>query len=407
MPAFQEGKMKRTNFFKKVAMMMAGSLILPAVALADIKMGIILGFTGPIESLTPDMAGSAELAFKEASDSGNLLGGEKIVVVRADSTCIDAGAATAAAERLVTSEKVVAIMGADCSGVTTAIANNVAVPNGVPMISPSATSPALTTIEDNGYFFRTAPSDARQGQVLAKIVMDRGISEIAVTHTNNDYGKGLTDSFSSAYTALGGKISATVPHEDGKADYSAEVASLDASGAEVLAVFGYVDQGGRYMIQTSLDSGAFDKFILADGMYGDSLLENIDGDLTGTFGTVPGTASNGADIFKKIAADAGLNAGGPYTGESYDAAALLVLAMQRARSTNGESIADNLLAVANAPGAKILPGELAKGLSILNSGGPIDYVGATNVELDGVGETFGSYREFEIDNKAFKTIRFR
>ena len=399
--------MKRTNFFKKVAMMMAGSLILPAVALADIKMGIILGFTGPIESLTPDMAGSAELAFKEASDSGNLLGGEKIVVVRADSTCIDAGAATAAAERLVTSEKVVAIMGADCSGVTTAIANNVAVPNGVPMISPSATSPALTTIEDNGYFFRTAPSDARQGQVLAKIVMDRGISEIAVTHTNNDYGKGLTDSFSSAYTALGGKISATVPHEDGKADYSAEVASLDASGAEVLAVFGYVDQGGRYMIQTSLDSGAFDKFILADGMYGDSLLENIDGDLTGTFGTVPGTASNGADIFKKIAADAGLNAGGPYTGESYDAAALLVLAMQRARSTNGESIADNLLAVANAPGAKILPGELAKGLSILNSGGPIDYVGATNVELDGVGETFGSYREFEIDNKAFKTVRFR
>jgi len=407
MPAFQEGKMKRTNFFKKVAMMMAGSLILPAVALADIKMGIILGFTGPIESLTPDMAGSAELAFKEASDSGNLLGGEKIVVVRADSTCIDAGAATAAAERLVTSEKVVAIMGADCSGVTTAIANNVAVPNGVPMISPSSTSPALTTIEDNGYFFRTAPSDARQGQVLAKIVMDRGISEIAVTHTNNDYGKGLTDSFSSAYTALGGKISATVPHEDGKADYSAEVASLDASGAEVLAVFGYVDQGGRYMIQTSLDSGAFDKFILADGMYGDSLLENIDGDLTGTFGTVPGTASNGADLLKKIATDAGLNAGGAYTGESYDAAALLVLAMQRARSTNGESIADNLLAVANAPGTKILPGELAKGLSILNSGGPIDYVGATNVELDGVGETFGSFREFEIADKAFKTVRFR
>ena len=399
--------MKRTNFFKKVALVMAGSLILPAVAFADIKMGIILGFTGPIESLTPDMAGSAEVAFKEASDSGNLLGGEKIVVVRADSTCIDAGAATAAAERLVTSEKVAAIMGADCSGVTTAIANNVAVPNGVPMISPSATSPALTTIEDNGYFFRTAPSDARQGQVLAKIVMDRGISEIAVTHTNNDYGKGLTDSFNSAYTALGGKISATVPHEDGKADYSAEVASRDASGAEVLAVFGYVDQGGRYMIQTSLDTGAFDKFILADGMYGDSLLENIDGDLTGTFGTVPGTASNGADIFKKIAADAGLNAGGPYTGESYDAAALLVLAMQRARSTNGESIADNLLAVANAPGTKILPGELAKGLSILNSGGAIDYVGATNVELDGVGETFGSFREFEIADKAFKTIRFR
>ena len=65
---------------------------------AEIKMGVILGFTGPIESLTPAMAASAELAFKEASDSGSLLGGEKISVIRADSTCVDSAAATAAAE---------------------------------------------------------------------------------------------------------------------------------------------------------------------------------------------------------------------------------------------------------------------------------------------------------------------
>ena len=108
--------------------------------LADIKMGIILGFTGPIESLTPAMAASAELAFKEASDSGSLLGGEKISIERADSTCVDSAAATAAAEGII-SQGVAAIMGADCSGVTGAIASNVAVPNGVVMISPSATSP--------------------------------------------------------------------------------------------------------------------------------------------------------------------------------------------------------------------------------------------------------------------------
>ena len=111
----------------------------------SIKMGIILGFTGPIESLTPAMAASAELAFKEASDSGSLLGGQKISVERADSTCVDSAAATAAAEGLV-SGGVVAIMGADCSGVTGAIATNVAVPNGVVMISPSATSPGLTAV---------------------------------------------------------------------------------------------------------------------------------------------------------------------------------------------------------------------------------------------------------------------
>ena len=145
------------------------------------KIGIVLGFTGPIESLTPDMASSAELAIAEANASGLFLDGTTLAAIRADSTCIDAGAATAAAERLVTSDNVIGIVGADCSGVTTAIASNVAVPNGVVLISPSATSPALSSIEDNDLFFRTAPSDARQGQILADIVTERGIDSVAVT----------------------------------------------------------------------------------------------------------------------------------------------------------------------------------------------------------------------------------
>ena len=62
---------------------------------ADVKLGVILGFTGPIESLTPDMAAGAELAMKEVSDAGGILGGSKVVSVRADSTCTDAAAPTA------------------------------------------------------------------------------------------------------------------------------------------------------------------------------------------------------------------------------------------------------------------------------------------------------------------------
>ena len=84
-----------------------------------VKVGVILGFTGPIESLTPGMAASAELAMKEVTDSGKLLGGKDLMAVRADSTCVDSAAATAAADRLITSDSVAAIMGADCSGVTT------------------------------------------------------------------------------------------------------------------------------------------------------------------------------------------------------------------------------------------------------------------------------------------------
>ncbi len=377
----------------------------PAAKADDIKVGIILGFTGPIESLTPGMAASAELAMKEVSDSGKLLGGKMMVPVRADSTCVDSAAATAAAERLITSDGVVAIMGADCSGVTTSIANNTAVPNGVVMVSPSATSPALSTIEDKGFFFRTAPSDARQGQVLADVLQSRGITNVAVTYTNNDYGKGLADSFIAAFKASGGTVEMNAAHEDGKGDYSAEVGALAASGSAHLVVLGYLDQGGKGIIQTSLDTGAFDAFILADGMIGQSLIDAIGEGLNGAIGTLPGSESEGAKMFLEVATAGGVDGDGPFRGESYDAAALIALAIQAGGSADRSSIQANMLAVANAPGEQILPGELGKALQILADGGEVDYQGATNVELIGPGEAAGSYKELEVMDGAFKTIK--
>ena len=379
--------------------------VLSAPVLADeIKIGVILGYTGPIESLTPDMANSADLAFSEVSESGKLLGGRTVVGVRGDSTCIDAAAASSAAERLITADAVAAIMGADCSGVTTAIANNVAIPNGVVMISPSATSPALSTIDDNGLFFRTAPSDARQGQVLADILKKKGIDEIAITYTNNDYGKGLSQSFGNAFRANGGRILIAAAHEDGKADYSAEVGALAASGAEHLAVFGYVDQGGKGIIQAAVDADAFSNFVMADGMVGESLIEAIGSDIDGSVATLPGGAS-GADAFANYANSKGVKSDGPFVPESYDASALLVLAMQAAGSADRSAIAGSVMSVANAPGEEIGPGELAKALQILADGGEINYQGATNVELNEVGEVFGTYKELEISNGEWKTVR--
>ncbi len=395
---------------KKILLATAASSMMATSAFAaghEINVGIILGFTGPIESLTPDMALGAETAWNEVNESGALLDGKTLVSVRADSTCVDSAAGSAAAERLITSDNVAAIMGADCSGVTTAIANNVAIPNGVVMISPSATSPALSDIEDNGLFFRTSPSDARQGQVLADILNDRGISSIAVTYTNNDYGKGLADAFQAAFEASGGTVTISAAHEDGKADYSAEVGALAASGADILAVFGYVDQGGLGIIQTSLDTGAFDTFVLGDGMYGVSLTDALGADLNGTFGTVPGSAGEGAGMLQEMVAAEATDPAGPYVGESYDAAALIALAIQAGGSADRASIAENILSVANAPGEPILPGELGKALEILANGGEVDYVGATGVELIGPGEAAGSYREYEVVDGAFQDIQIR
>ena len=373
---------------------------------ADIKMGIILGFTGPIESLTPAMAASAELAFKEASDSGSLLGGQSISVERADSTCVDSAAATSAAEGLV-SGGVVAIMGADCSGVTGAIATNVAVPNGVVMISPSATSPGLTDLADNGYFFRTAPSDARGGQILADITKDRKIKSVAITYTNNDYGKGLADVYAGAVKAHGIKVTAMAAHEDGKADYSAEVATLASAGGDAVAVIGYLDQGGKGIIQGSLDSGAFDTFVLSDGMIGDTLTDAFGNDLNKSFGSLPGSTGKGANVFADVAKAAGIDSSGPYTGESYDAAALITLAMQAGGKADRATVQQNVMAVANAPGTKIYPGELKKALDLLAKGKAVDYEGATGVNLTDVGEAEGSFLEKEIKGGKFSTKKQR
>ncbi|MCY4564315.1 MAG: ABC transporter substrate-binding protein [Gammaproteobacteria bacterium] len=382
------------------ALMMAAS-----AAQAEMKIGVLLGFTGPIESLAPNIAASAELAMQEATESGAFLGGRKVTPVRGDSTCIDAAAATAAAERLVNSDEVAAIMGADCSGVTTAVANNVAVPNGVVMISPSATSPALTTLDDNGHFFRTAPSDARQGQVLARVAKARGITNIGVTYTNNDYGKGLANAFANAFEAAGGTVALSVAHEDGKADYAAEVGALAASGAEHLAVFGYVDQGGRGIIQASLDTGAFDTFLLADGMIGDSLLEAIGDALEGSVGTAPGSDSPNAKKFQEAAEAAGLKGADPFSAEAYDAAALIILAAQAAGSTDRAAIQSKILEVSNAPGEPIGPTELAKGLELLAAGTAIDYQGATDVELTPEGDASSPYKEYEVMDGKFTTVR--
>ncbi|MGP9804394.1 ABC transporter substrate-binding protein [Paracoccus sp. NSM] len=385
----------------------AGALIAGAAGAEDIKMGISLGFTGPLESMSPAMASGAELAMKEVSDSGLLLGGATVVPVRGDSTCIDAAAATATVERLISAEGVRGIVGGMCSGETIASLENVAKANGIVMISPSATSPALSTIEDDGLFFRTAPSDARQGQVMAAIIMERGLNSVAVTYTNNDYGKGLADSFAAAFQEAGGTVTVNAPHDDGKADYSAEVAALAAAGGDALVVAGYVDQGGSGVVRAALDTGAFETFVFPDGMVGGALETNFGAEISGSFGQNPAAEGEGRDLFLALAEEAGFDGTGVYSGEAYDAAALMLLAMAKAGSSDPAEYKTHIMDVANAPGEPILPGELAKALEIIAGGGEVDYVGATAVELIGAGEAGGSFREIEIKDGKIETIGFR
>ncbi len=396
--------MKKLLTATTVAALAATGAFADGHAVEEVKVGILVGFTGPIESLAGPMADGAELAMQEISDSGLLLGGAKMTPMRADTGCIDNALATSNAERLI-ADGVSAIIGGDCSGVTGAILKNVAMANGMVMISPSATSPALSTTEDADLFFRTAPSDAREGQVMAEILKDRGVGSIALTYTNNDYGKGLADAIQSNFEALGGEVTIVAAHEDGKSDYSAEVGALAAAGGDLLVVAGYLDQGGLGIIQGALDAGAWETFGLPGGMIGDSIVETLGTDLDGSYGQIAGSGGDG--IMKLTELASGFDATSPYTPESYDAAALFAFAMQAAGSVDPAEYGPKIFEVANAPGEQIFPGELAKGLQILADGGEIDYVGGSAVELIGGGESAGTYRYVEVKGGAFETLGFR
>ncbi|KGJ19017.1 ABC transporter substrate-binding protein [Paracoccus sanguinis] len=393
---------------KKLLLATAATALSVGMATAeDVKIGISMGFTGPLESMAPQMANGAELAIKEISESGKLMDGAKVEAVRADNTCADAAASVAAVERLVTSDKVNGIMGGMCSGETIASLERVAVPNGMVMISPSATSPALSTIDDKGFFFRTSPSDARQGDVMADIALERGVKSVAVTYTNNDYGKGLAEAFKTAYEGKGGKVTMIAAHDDGKADYSAEVAALAAAGGDALAVVGYVDQGGSGIVRGALDSGAFSTFIMPDGMVGQALIDKFGAELETSFGQNPSSEGAGRDKFTELAKAAGFDGSAVYSGEAYDAAALMLLAMQAAKSTDPKVYKDKIMEVANGPGEKIGVGELAKGLELLAAGTDIDYDGASSVELIEPGESAGTFREVDFKGGTLNVVKMR
>ncbi len=395
---------------KKLLLASTATALLATNAFADahakeVKLGVLFGFTGPIESLTGPMSGGAEMAMKEVTDSGMFMDGTKVTSVRGDSGCIDNGLAVASAERMI-ADGVSGIIGADCSGVTGAVLQNVAIPNGMVMISPSATSPGLSTMEDNGLFFRTSPSDAREGEVMAEILNERGVKSIALTYTNNDYGKGLADAIESSFKAAGGEVTIVAAHEDGKADYSAEIGALASAGGDLLVVAGYLDQGGAGIIKSALDAGAWETFGLPGGMIGENLPKNIGPDLDGSYGQIAGSEGQGIETLIKMV-DGAFEATSPYTPEAYDAAALFMLAMQASGSTDPAVYKEKILEVANAPGEKIYPGELGKALELLKAGTDIDYVGASAVELVGAGEAAGTYRMIEVKDGKIETVGFK
>ncbi|NIC06992.1 ABC transporter substrate-binding protein [Billgrantia bachuensis] len=382
----------------------ASSVAFAGAAQAEVKIGFIGGFTGPIESLTPPIFEGARLAVKQINEQGGILGGQELVMPNADTTCSDASAASNAADRMVNTENVTAIVGALCTGATVAAANSAAVPGGVVMVSPASTAPAVTELDDNDLVFRTVPSDAYQGEILAKLMLEKGFDEVAVTYVNNDYGQGLDDAFTAAFEAGGGTIAENLAHEDGRADYRSELGSLSSSGAQTLVVLAYADGSGQTILRQAYESGAFTQYAGADGMVGSSLVDAVGADaLEGMIATRPGSPElPGTEIFGQAAEEAGFDPSAVFAAQAYDAAFLLALAIEQNGNAEREGLSEALRNVASAPGEVVLPGEWEKALELIAAGEEINYEGASGShEFDDNGDVPGVVLEMAVEGGDF------
>ncbi|NGO53286.1 ABC transporter substrate-binding protein [Allomesorhizobium camelthorni] len=387
---------------------MVGTAVLAASAAnADVKIGFLGGFTGPIESLVPPIFEGAKLAVSHVNEQGGILDGQKLNIVSGDSTCADATAASNAADRMVNSEKVTALVGPLCSGETIAAANNAAIPGGVVIVSPAATSPAITALDDKDLVFRTTSSDAYSGETLAKILKEKGTDNIAITYVNNDYGKGFADALEESFKELGGAVAAKEAHEDGKADYRAEIGSLASSGAEMLVVLAYVDGSGLTIVRQALEGGDFSKFAGGDGMVGDSLIANIgEGKLDGMIATRIGNVTGlGTEVYSPLAKAAGLDPNASFGAQAYDAGFLIALAIEKLGKDSREGLNAALREVSSEPGEVVLPGEWEKAKKLIAEGKDINYEGAAGShEFDENGDVPGNVIEMVVEGKGFKEV---
>jgi ABC-type branched-subunit amino acid transport system substrate-binding protein len=376
-----------------------------------LKIGMLFDYTGSLGEFGPNMETGAQLAVKQINAAGGVLG-KPVQLIKADAAT-NPQVATEAATRLVNVDGVQAIIGCLSSGVTIAVAEGVAVPNKIVMISPASTSPGLTAVKDNDFLFRTVLSDAAQGVVLADWAWEQGYKKVATTYTNNAYGKGLSDQFVESFEAKGGTVTAAVSHEQEQTTYLSELQKAVAGNPEVLVAISYPVEGQIYL-KEAIENNLIKKFLFVDGTKSQDIIDTIGAAaLEGTTGTSP-SAPEKAELTTNFDADYQAEYGKPvpalpYIRESYDAVIAIALAAEAAKSTDPSKIRDQLREVAGPPGQKIGAGAagVTQALAAVKAGTDIDFEGAANSDnFDKNGDVLtGAIEIFRITGGKFETIR--
>ncbi len=336
------------------ARLLAAVLLLLSLTACDeaapaepLKLGLLTYISAGSAQNAQDRQRGFHLAVTHLNQAGGVFG--RPVETAVGDTALDPDTATAEARRLIEDEGVHALVGPSTSANALPVAERVAGPARVPLISPSATSPRLTDAADDDFFFRAALSDLAQGPVLARIAQQRSFDNVGLIFRNDLWGQGLAQAFARAWD--GSVLSVAV--EPGQTELAAAVRESAAAGAPALVLIVFESQA-KTIVREALDRGIYDQFVFSDGLKSLALVQAIGGSaLAGMYGAGPAAppASESAAAWAAAYVDAyGEPPAGSYVREVYDATIALALAAQAANSIDGGAIRDQLRTIGVAPG---------------------------------------------------------
>ncbi|MDQ4107163.1 MAG: ABC transporter substrate-binding protein [Actinomycetota bacterium] len=361
----------------------------------ELNVGTILPLTGDLAQFGPGMENGGRLAVQQINACNSM----QINATYEDSGTNEQTAATAA-DKLINTDNVGAIVGAASSRVSFAVVDPAA-QSGVVQISPASTSPDFTGYEDNGFFFRTVPSDALQGVVLAQIARDAGYQKVNVIALNDDYGQGIADVFTENFTEQGGEVGVNVPYDPaGGQAYDSEVQQVSEGNPDAILVVAFPETGSSIM-QSAAEQGLVGQtpFLFTDGLADPEFPQDAGVDLAGERGTRPATEGPGAEDFNSAFQEESGSEPGTFSANTYDAVMLAALAAAAGGDTDGQTIQENLQAVSEG-GSEVLPSDICSGLESAANGDDINYEGAAGSQnFDENGDVTSQYEIWEFNEQ--------
>jgi neutral amino acid transport system substrate-binding protein len=377
-----------------------------------LRLGVLLPATGEFATTGQSMLQTLSLMVDTVNSCGGVNDAAINLVAEDEQTHSTAAAVT----QLIKEDRADAIVGAFSSTVSLA-ALPVAVANQVPMISPGSTSPVFTAQAKQGKFKgfwgRTIPSDTSQATALAQLAIGKGFRKVSTVVVNTSEGIAFEKAFVTAFEKLGGKVldkSKPARHNPKGSVYDIDdeaVNTFRPNGVKPDAVIALLDlETGSALFKSAYDQDLSDgvQIMLADtdrdASFPESAGKTIDEKyiLAGAIGTSPGAAGPGLEKLKRLWTDKGEGELSRFAPQTWDAAAVLILAAQAAKTNSGKAIKDKLREVANSPGREV--NDVCEGLKLLRQGQKINYQGASSkVDLNENGDILGSYEVWLINSE--------